>query len=254
MADDSSADLETQRRLAFERLTQLRNFYERPESAQLLTQMQGRASGTDSPFSGEVTSQMYGANADNANGQFGMEREAILRAMGNAGLGGSGLQANAMINARRRSSAAARSGRMEITSRAALGNFQAREQAQQQLMQYMQQRQGAEQDASFKEIDLRSQMRNIQDAPPQAAATAPGAAAAPQTQPNAQNRGLVQGYFGAGGGAFNAQSQYLAPTYSSFGGTGISQGMGLTSGAHLQNQAFQNQAQQAMMKALQGGL
>jgi hypothetical protein len=163
--------LEEQRRKALERLESLRTYYERPDAAQLLAQFQGRASGEQQPFDRPTLDAMYSQNADASAGMFAGERDAIRQQFANAGLGGSGLETSALITSRRRAGAAARAGRRDITSRAALENYQARERAQQQVAQYLRDRQQAEQTAGLAEVDFRSQMREVTDGSGPAAGT-----------------------------------------------------------------------------------
>jgi hypothetical protein len=195
-AQDASIDkLEEQRRLAFERLQQLRQFYQNPESAQLLTQMQSQASGASAPFSPGVVNAQLADNADASAGQVRNEQDMMSRAFANAGMSGSGLEASAMVNSRRRAAAASRARPRPITTPPELANFQARERAQQQLQTYLQQRQQAEAQAGLAEVDLRSRMHETGDAQnisgqatnPQAnqqAAQAAQQAPAPQRGPN----------------------------------------------------------------------
>jgi len=147
------------------------SFYDNPESQALLAQLQGRASGEAVPFDQQVTSGMYAANADASAGRFGGESDMIRRAFSNAGMGGSGLQAQAMIQSRRKANAATRTGRREITSRAQLENFQARERGQQQVQNFLAQKQQAMQQAQFAEAQARSQQHATGDATNVAQAT-----------------------------------------------------------------------------------
>lgn len=155
--------LEAERAKALSRLEDLRQFYDRPDAAQLLQQMQSQASGKDAPFTGDVVGSMLSQNADSGAGQVASDQDMIRQRMSNAGLGGSGLEASAMVTSRRRAAALNRAGRREITSRAALENYQARERAMGRVQQYLAERQNAESQAGMAEVDFRSRMQSVED-------------------------------------------------------------------------------------------
>lgn len=159
--DSGVGRLEQERNTALQRLEQLRTYYDRPDAAQLLQQLQGRASGQDAPFTQDVIGSLLAGNADASAGMARSEGDMLRQRYANAGLSGSGIETSAMVMSRRRASALARAGRREITSRAALENYQARERAQSQVMQYVQQRQMAEQAAGMAEVDFRSRMQAV---------------------------------------------------------------------------------------------
>lgn len=237
--------VEEERRLALDRLRQLAQFYERPEAAGLMQQMSQRASGADAPYTQDVTNSMYADNADASAGQVRNERGLIDRAFGNAGLSGSGLQMSARINSQRRASALARQGRRDITSRASLANYQAREQAQGQVQNYLSQIQGAQERAGMAEVDFRGQAREVSDAPAQPAA--PQQQSAPQT-PVKDN--------GLGTWARSWEAERLAgakPRWTGGGEIGLNnynQEMGAWN-QRFQQGLYQSQAQAAMLKAFQ---
>lgn len=218
---DSS--VEEERRLALDRLRQMQMFYERPEAAQLLQQMQGRASGTDSPYTQGVVNSQLADNADGAAGQVRSEREGIARAFGNAGLSGSGLQMSANINSRRRASALARQGRNQITSRATLANFQARENAQQQVQSYLGQINASKMQAGQAEVDFRGQAREVTQEPVGAQQQQPAGGGFSPTNPNLAYGGAgavaVQGPTPMGGWQGGGQlglNAYQAQNQSTF--------------------------------------
>lgn len=216
---DSS--VEEERRLALDRLRQLAAFYEKPEAAQLMQQFQSRANGQDSPYGPDVVNSQLADNSDASAGQVRNERGMIDRAFGNAGLAGSGLQASAHMNSQRRASALARQGRRDITSRASLANYQAKERASQDVLNYLQVQQGAQERAGMAEVGFRSQAREITDAPPQAmAGAAPAGNSSSGDRVNPQT-GLSSGFF-----AQDPNSLRMINTTNSYGGAPTSNGGG----------------------------
>src|SRR5690606_5894145 len=120
--------LQAQRDAIFQALEANKGFFANNPFAQALqTQISGRMSGADAPYTPAVLAGLFGQNADAGAGQFNNQREILLRAFSNAGLGGSGLEANAMANAAQQANAQTRRNRIDIQSRADLNNFQARE-------------------------------------------------------------------------------------------------------------------------------
>lgn len=156
--------MEEQRRLAFGRLDELRNFYNAdPMALQLQSSLQARMSGQDVPFSQAVRNALLAGNSDAGASQVAGDQAMIRQAMANAGLGGSGIETSAILNARRAASKVTRAERRNITSRAELENFNARTAAQQQAQNYLLQKQQAMAQAGQHEVDLRSQMTNVQN-------------------------------------------------------------------------------------------
>ena len=151
---------------------QLQGFFDTQNAQDLLGQFQGRASGADSPFSQNVISSLLAGNSDSAAGRVASEQGQINRQFSRQGLGGSGGQLQANFASQRAASRAQRQGRRDITSRAALGNFQARERAQGQVQGFLnqqlqaqqfltQQRFGAQSQATGREVDFRSRLQDI---------------------------------------------------------------------------------------------
>lgn len=211
--------LAQEREKIFQLLQQAQGLYNSPEASTLLAQLQGRASGEVVPFDNQVTSAMYAANADASAGRVAGEQDMIRQAFSNAGLGGSGLQAQAMVQSRRRANAATRTGRREITSRAQLENYQAKERAQQQVQNYLAQKNAQIQQAMFQEADYRAKQHATGDATNVAQATggdtqgqAPGqTAAAPAVDP--QIAAMRERFMGA-----NPFSNYLGrPNEAAYG-------------------------------------
>lgn len=146
------------------------NFYNNPAQMALQGQIMGRSSGQDSPFSRSVLESMFSQNAQGANGMFGSERDQIMQTMANSGLGGSGAQMSALTQARTRAQQQMRAGRRDITSRAALENFGARERAQQQAQSFFAQRAAHQQQGALAEAGFRSQATQQDERPGTAAA------------------------------------------------------------------------------------
>ena len=205
LPNEAQPSLDDHRNMLFSRLQKLSNFYGwDPEAQQLAQQLQGRASGTDAPFGQGTVDRLVGQESSAASAGLGMEQDEIRQYFANAGLSGSGVEGSSLVNARRRASAATRAARRDITSRADLANFQARQDAQQQLQTYVAQRQQALQDAVFQESQYRSQINATGDAQnvnqatsagqqqaqqPQAQAPAPAPAPAPLTGSHGSNPG-----------------------------------------------------------------
>ncbi len=229
--------VEQEREAALARLKQMQAFYERPEAAQLLQQFQQRASGQDQPYSQQVQNSQLADNADSAAGQFRWEREQGARQFGNAGLSGSGLQMSNMYNSQRRASALARQGRNQITSRAALANYQAKTAAQQDVQSYLSQMNQAQMQAGQAEVDFRSQAREVTDAPAPAAAPA----ASPSGVTTNPKNGLTSNYF-----APNPNSLQMVNTQNSYGGTATSQGGGFA--PYWQAQGWSSPQQGALLR------
>lgn len=117
----------------------LGGMFDSPQFQEHFGNLQARASGADQPFNDQVVASMIGMETG-ANARSVQNQDAITRqAMANSGMGGSGLEASQMISARRSASAASRQARSQITSKAHLSNFQARERAQQEIQGYLQQ-------------------------------------------------------------------------------------------------------------------
>lgn len=264
----STDPLEIQRELMFGSLDSLLNFYNRPEGQQLMQQLQQRASGQAQPFTPGVVNAQLANNADASAGQFNNERDMIRMAMGNAGLGGSGLETSALVNSQRQANGMTRAGRREITSRAELENYQAQERAQGQVQSYLAQKQANEAAARAAEVGLRSQMTMEGDA---SATTAQAGGYANATN-GASGQSIVAGPSGQGGTssgggaaapAVNAPprpTQYglsnktlLMPSFNSglamTGSTGWSQQGNQMQNAQYQQamQSFQQQQQQQAM-------
>lgn len=161
--------LEEQRKLLFDTLMRSGNFYEGSDQAgqasqSLLQSLMRQVSGEDSPFTQTVVNNMLADSASGNAGNHSRERELAQRAMANAGLTGSGLEASALMSAQARAAQAARTGRRDIQTRAQLENFNARQQANSQAMQFLGQQAQQRQAASFQEAGYRSQMHETGDA------------------------------------------------------------------------------------------
>lgn len=169
MPEVSSDKLQEQRDLIEKLFGDWKGFYQQQPAQDLMGQIQGRAAGTDVPFTQPVVDSMMVDNARNAAGGFNRDREMIYQALSAAGLGGSGLGASAVMGASRRAAALAREGRRQITTNAQLQNFQARERAQQQAQSYLAQQQQAQAQQAQSELGYRSQFREIQQEDPQTA-------------------------------------------------------------------------------------
>lgn len=185
MPEVTTDELEQQRQRIEEALLRQRNFFDTNQAAQglsgfyndpmaqgLFGQVQDRASGAASPFSPELIASLI-ANSTGANAR-GVQRDSsmIRRSFANSGLSGSGLENTALVNSRRQATAQNTAARRDITSRAELANFQARERAQSQVQQILQQRLQHQQQlvesqrnqanqATNNEINYRSQFREI---------------------------------------------------------------------------------------------
>jgi hypothetical protein len=147
-------------------------FFQAQPFQNLLGQVQGRASGQDAPFTQPVINSLLAQQSDAVGAGFGGARDALLRQLTRRGLGGSGLGISAQANMRRQATAQQIAGRRDITSRAQLNNFQARQQAQQQLQGLLGQQFSGQQQflqgnvanqnlAAQREIDFRSRMQEI---------------------------------------------------------------------------------------------
>jgi hypothetical protein len=209
------ATVEEEREAALQRLRQMQMFYDKPEASQLMQQLQSRASGADSPYTQDVQNAQLAQNADAAAGQFRFERENMMRGFANAGLSGSGLMMSSMFNSQRRANALARQGRQQITSRAALANYQAREAAQQQVQSYLAQINASKMAAGQAEVDFRSQAREVGDAPAQTTpgATAPTAPSAPRPTGNGAGSWFTPGI------TVNPTAPTIGTAQVSYGGT-----------------------------------
>lgn len=153
------------------------NFYNGPDQQALQSMFMGRSAGKDMPFTPNVMQAMFSQNAQGANGAFGAERDMIRQGMTNAGLGGSGAEMSQMLRARTRAQQQVAAGRRDITSRATLENFNARERAQTQAQSFFAQRAAHQQQGAFAEAGFRSQATQQDERPGDA-----GAASSPQFQ------------------------------------------------------------------------
>lgn len=149
------------------------NFYNQGPANDLRSMLMGRSSGQDRPYSQGVMESMFSQNAQGAAGQFSSERDMLQRSMGNNGLAGSGAETRAIIGAKTRAQHQMQAGRREITSRAALENFNARERAQTQAQSFLGQQAQHQQSGAFAEAGFRSQATQSQERPG-TAATAQG--------------------------------------------------------------------------------
>lgn len=167
--------IQDERENIFRMYDEMRNYYGQDQGwQQLLQQTQNRASGQDVPFTPEVINAIMAQNADGAAGQVASEQDFIRQRMANSGLGGSGLETSAMVNARRAAQKSIRAGRQDITSRAQLNNYQAKTQAQQEARSMFMEQQRANAVAQQGEIGFRAQSRESQDAPPEQVQQQPG--------------------------------------------------------------------------------
>lgn len=140
-------------------------FYNQGPANDLRNMIMGRAGGSDMPYSQAVTGQMFNDNAAAGAGQFSSERDMLRRSLGNAGLGGSGIETRALIQAKTRAQHQMAQGRREINSRAALENFGARERAQQQAQAFLGQQASHQQSGAFAEAGFRGQATQSQERP-----------------------------------------------------------------------------------------
>jgi len=136
-----------------------RQAYDSPAAQTLESQIAARSSGQSRPFDQNVLAGMYSQNADSAAGGFGAERDMIRMAMANQGLSGSGMETSAILSAMRRQGQQVRTGRRDISTRAALENFGAAERAQAQGMEYLRQRAAYQQQGAFAEAGYRSTLQ-----------------------------------------------------------------------------------------------
>jgi hypothetical protein len=176
--------LEEQRRAIFEALQRQGMFYDSPDAQNLQRRIMQQVDGTDQPFTNEVRQNMLADNSDGAASGYQRNQEQINRAMANAGLVGSGLQASALMGAQMQQGMAARQGRREVNTRAQLENYSARERAQTTAMNYLAQQEQAKRQVMNSEVEQRGRMHATGDAANVAAVTGgnPGPAA-PQPQP-----------------------------------------------------------------------
>lgn len=156
--------LEEQRRLIEEAIGRVGGFYGQQQPQDLLGMFMSQARGEAVPFTDQVRQGMLGQNADAGAGQFAGNRQLVQRAMANAGLTGSGLEASALMSAQRNAQQALRAGRREINTRAELENFAARERGQQAAMSFLAQQEAANRAAAAAEVSYRSQMHATGDA------------------------------------------------------------------------------------------
>lgn len=150
----------------------LQGFFNSPLAQGLQGQLQGRASGAQSPFSPDLIASLIAGSTDaNARG-VSRDSDMIRRQFANSGLAGSGLEISALVNARRQATSANTQARRDITSRAQLENFQAQERAQAQVQSFLQQRLQAQQQlvesqraqenqANQAQVNYNSQFREI---------------------------------------------------------------------------------------------
>ena len=183
---DPLEELRRQRELMLQRNQQQGQFFDTDPQAQalqgffgeqpfqsLMSLLQGRAQGTDAPFTQDVINAQLGREQDAAAGQVSGQSDLIRRRFANTGLGGSGAELSALSNVRRRSGQSIRAASRDINSRASLSNFQARERAQGQLQSNLfgqqsalqnlvAQRAASSQQATQNELGIRGQSRVIQ--------------------------------------------------------------------------------------------
>lgn len=168
---ETTDQLEEYRRKLLERYETLRGFYDSPGQQQFQQGLEARASGSDVPYTQNVINSQLSQNADAGAAGHASNQNAIQRAFANSGMSGSGLQASATLNSRRRTQAATRTGRNQIRSRADLENFQARERANQQLQSYVAQKYQALASATADESQYLSRLHATGDAENVAQAT-----------------------------------------------------------------------------------
>lgn len=163
--------LEEQRNLIFEALKRQMGFYDSADSQGLMQSIMGMVGGQDQPFTNEVRQNMLADNADASAGGYNSNRDMIQRAMSNAGLTGSGLEASALLSAQTQQGRMARQGRREVNTRAQLENYSARERAQTTAMNYLAQQETARRATTMAEVDQRGKMHATGDATNVAQAT-----------------------------------------------------------------------------------
>lgn len=149
-------NMEQERQQILDLFRQGSSGYGGPQAQALEQQIGARASGQSQPFDQNVLAGMLSQNADSAAGGYGSERDMIRMAMSNQGLSGSGMETSAILSAMRRQGQQVRTGRRDITTRAALENFGAAERAQAQGMEYLRQKLGYQQQGAFAEAGYRS--------------------------------------------------------------------------------------------------
>lgn len=150
------AKLEAERAKLFDALNRQENSYSTAIPVELQGRIMDGVRGVDQPFTPEVVSNMIGVEADASAAGLASEQELIRQAMANRGLGGSGMQASAMVDSQRRASRRTRGASRDIRTRAQLENYQARERAQQRAAAFLAQKEAAERAARLKEADMRS--------------------------------------------------------------------------------------------------
>ena len=191
-------ELELARQQMFQRLSDLEQFYQGGDATNLMAQLQAQASGQNVPYTQNVLANMLADNSGASSAQFRGDQQTINRAFANSGMSGSGLQADAILNARQRSAAMTRAGRRDITTRAELANYQAQERGRMQIQSYLAQQEALKNSVVQQQNDLTSKLHATGDGPdvaqvtggqaPQQAAPAPAPApmAAPPPMPTRQ--------------------------------------------------------------------
>lgn len=130
-----------------------------PNSEELKDMLYARGRGNDVPFTPNVLAGMYSQNADSAAAGFGSERDMVRQSMANQGLTGSGMETASILSAMRAQGQQVRTGRRDITTRAQLENFGARERAQAQIQEFLRARAGLQQTGQLAEANYRSTLR-----------------------------------------------------------------------------------------------
>ena len=162
-AAENDAKLERERQLAFGALESQKSFYDQGGAAELEQSLLGNMRGTSSPFSPQVVDGLIGRETDAEAGQLRSEQNMIRSRMANSGLGGSGLDTSARINAQRAASKRSRGASRDIRTRAELENFQAQERAQQRYSSFIAQEASNRAAATKQEVDLRSRFQVLGD-------------------------------------------------------------------------------------------
>ena len=228
--------MERERERTFAELAYERDFYRSdPTAQQTRASIMSQMAGHDVPFTQAVQDGLIGRETDAEAMQLAREQELIRQQMANSGIGGSGLQASALINAQREASRRSRAASREIRTMAELENFQARERARSNAQQLIAQESAARWKPVEKAADLRSQFEitrqegeNVQNFSDAIRSLGGGGLSAPRAT-------LPLGYQGRATGN-KPQSSYGGVTYlngagvspfrQSSGGTGYPQ-MGL---------------------------
>jgi hypothetical protein len=135
---DPMAELEAARQRAESAAGGLEGMYSTPEAMRLQQQLEAQMGGADAPFSESVTRNLFADVADSSAASNQATNERLRRGFANSGIGRSGGQIKAEIEAQRAAGKQTREGKRQIDTTAATENFAARERARQMLEQRQQ--------------------------------------------------------------------------------------------------------------------